>query len=118
MNYVDGIVCAVPAANKQKYIAYAQIFVTLFKEAGAIRLVDCWADDVPDGKLTSFPMAVKREADEVVVFSWIEWPSKEVRDQAWKNLMDDPRMQPGPDNPMPYDGKRMIYGGFQMIVQG
>ena len=88
----------------------------LFKEYGALTVVDCWGDDVPEGKLTSFTMAVKRESEESVVFSWITWPSKAVRDDAWKKLMEDPRMSPA-DSPMPFDGKRMIYGGFQIISE-
>ena len=78
--------------------------------------MECWGDDVPDGKVTSFPMAVKREADETVVFSWILWPSRQVRDQGMKKAMDDPRMKPDV-NPMPFDGKRMIYGGFETLVE-
>jgi uncharacterized protein YbaA (DUF1428 family) len=82
---------------------------------GALRFVECWGDDVPEGKLTSFPMAVKRQDDETVVFSWVIWPSRNVRDQGMKKVMSDPRLQPE-NNPMPFDGKRMIYGGFEMIV--
>ena len=81
-----------------------------------LKHVECWGDDVPDGKVTSFPMAVKRKDDETVVFSWIVWPSREVRDQGMKKVMVDPRLQPN-TNPMPFDGKRMIYGGFEMIVE-
>ena len=115
MNYVDGFVAAVPVANKEAYLKHANISAVLFKEYGALRVVECWGDDVPDGKLTSFPLAVKKEEGEIVIFSWIEWESKAVRDEAWKKLMEDPRMSPDA-NPMPYDGKRLIYGGFQMIV--
>jgi uncharacterized protein YbaA (DUF1428 family) len=116
MNFVDGFVAAVPVANKEKYVEYANRSAALFKEYGALRVVECWGEDVPDGKLTSFPMAVKKEADEVVLFSWVEWASRDVRDAAWKKMMEDPRM--GPDAmPMPLDGKRLIYGGFQMIVE-
>lgn len=116
MNYVDGFVAAVPTANKAAYEKHAAIAAPLFKEYGALRVAECWGVDVPDGKLTSFPMAVKKEADETVLFSWIEWPSREVRDEAWKKLMEDPRMSPE-TNPMPYDGKRLIFGGFQMILE-
>jgi uncharacterized protein YbaA (DUF1428 family) len=70
---------------------------------------------VPEGKLTSFPMAVKREADEVVVFSWVVWPTRAIRDEGMKKVMADPRLQPEAMT-MPFDGKRMIYGGFQVIV--
>lgn len=77
-------------------------------------MVDCWGDDVPEGKLTSFPMAVKLEPAETVIFSWITWPSKAVRDEGMKNFMADPRVDSSV-NPMPFDGKRLIYGGFEMI---
>jgi uncharacterized protein YbaA (DUF1428 family) len=116
MNYVDGFVTPVPIANKDAYCAHAQEMAQIFKANGALKLVECWGDDVPEGKLTSFPMAVKREPLEVVVFSWITWPSRAVRDAAWEKIMADPRMQPGA-TPMPFDGKRFIYGGFQMIVE-
>jgi uncharacterized protein YbaA (DUF1428 family) len=117
MNYIDGFVAAVPTENQEKYLQHAIMVSSIFKEAGALSVVECWGNDVPEGKLTSFPMAVKCEAHETVVFSWIEWPSKAVRDDAWKKIMDDPRMQPDPENPMPFDGKRLIYGGFQMIMR-
>ncbi|HZP85696.1 MAG TPA: DUF1428 domain-containing protein [Burkholderiales bacterium] len=115
MNYVDGFVCAVPTANREAYRKHAASAAALFKEHGALAVVECWGDDVPEGKITSFPMAVKRQADETVVFSWIAWPSRQARDQAWKKLMEDPRMKPE-NNPMPFDGKRLIYGGFEVIV--
>jgi uncharacterized protein YbaA (DUF1428 family) len=81
-----------------------------------LKVVECWGDDVPDGKITSFPMAVKRQVDETVVFSWIIWPSREVRDQVMEKVMANPRLQPD-TNPMPFDAKRLIYGGFEMIVE-
>ncbi|MFN0039494.1 MAG: DUF1428 domain-containing protein [Burkholderiales bacterium] len=115
MNYIDGFVCAVPTANREKYLQYAKASMTVFKESGALRVVECWGDDVPEGKLTSFPMAVQRKADETVVFSWIVWPSRSARDAGWKKVMADPRMQPGA-NPMPFDGARLIYGGFEVVV--
>ena len=114
MAYVDGFVVAVPKANRDVYRKHAEDAAVLFKEHGALQLVECWGDDVPDGEVTSFPMAVKCKDDETVVFSWILWPSREARDAGMKNFMADPRMsQMGP---MPFDGKRMIYGGFEMIV--
>ena len=115
MHYVDGFVAAVPNANREQYRAHAAKAAELFKEFGAVKVVECWGDDVPEGKFTSFPMAVKRQDDESVIFSWIVWPSRQVRDEAWKKVMEDPRMKPE-NNPMPFDGKRMIYGGFEMIV--
>jgi uncharacterized protein YbaA (DUF1428 family) len=114
MSYVDGFVVAVPKANRDVYRKHAEDAAVLFKEHGALQLVECWGDDVPDGEVTSFPMAVKCKEGETVVFSWILWPSREARDAGMKNFMADPRMsQMGP---MPFDGKRMIYGGFEMIV--
>ena len=116
MTYIDGFVAAVPTANRESYKKHALTAATVFKEHGALKLVECWGDDVPEGKVTSFPMAVKRKDDETVVFSWIMWPSRQVRDQGMKEAMADPRMKPD-KNPMPFDGKRMIYGGFEMIVE-
>ena len=116
MNYVDGFICAVSNGNKDAYTEHAKKIAALFKEYGALSVVDSWGDDVPEGKLTSFTMAVKREPEESVVFSWVMWSSKDVRDDAWKKLMQDPRMS-APDNVMPFDGKRIIYGGFQVISE-
>ena len=114
MNYVDGFVAAVPTANKAAYLEHARLAATVFKEQGAFSVVECWGDDVPDGKLTSFPMAVQRKLDETVVFAWITWPSRAVRDEGMKKVMDDPRMK---DMKMPFDGQRMIYGGFQVVLE-
>jgi uncharacterized protein YbaA (DUF1428 family) len=116
MSYVDGFVLAVPSANREKFRKHAQEAASVLKENGALKIVECWGDDVPDGSVTSFPMAVKRKEDETVVFSWIVWPSRDVRNAAMKALMEDPRMQPD-RNPMPFDGKRMIFGGFEPIVE-
>lgn len=115
MPYVDGFVVAVPTANKEKYRQVAEQAAAVFKEHGALKVVECWGDDVPEGKVTSFPMAVKRQSDETVVFSWIVWPSREARDRGMKAAMADPRLQPDAQ-PMPFDGQRMIYGGFEVIV--
>ena len=115
MSYVDGFVIAVPTANKEAYRRHATAAAAVFKEHGALSVVECWGDDVPEGKVTSFPMAVKRNPDETVVFSWITWPSRQVRDAGMKAVMADPRLEPA-TNPMPFDGKRMIYGGFEIIV--
>lgn len=115
MHYIDGFVAAVPTANREIYRHHAETAAVVFKEHGALAVVETWGDDVPDGKLTSFPMAVKREADETVVFSWISWPSRAVRDAAWPKIMADPRMQPD-RSPMPFDARRMIYGGFEVLL--
>jgi len=115
MEYVDGFVAAVPTVNKEKYIQHAAEAAVIFKEHGAVRLVECWGDDVPDGEITSFPLAVRCKEDETVVFSWIIWPSKEARDAGMEKAMVDPRMSED-NNPMPFDGQRMIYGSFQMFI--
>ena len=115
MSYIDGAVIAVPTANRDAYREHAEKAAEVFKEHGALGLVECWGDDVPDGEVTSFPMAVKCKENETVVFSWILWPSRDARNEGMKKIMADPRMQPDA-NPMPFDGKRMIYGGFEVIV--
>ncbi|RYF64541.1 MAG: DUF1428 domain-containing protein [Comamonadaceae bacterium] len=115
MNYVDGFVVPVPNANRELYQRVAQTAAGVFKENGAIAVVECWGDDVPEGKVTSFSMAVQRKPEESVVFSWIVWPSKEVRDSGMKKSMEDPRLQQEM-TPMPFDGMRMIFGGFRVIV--
>ena len=116
MDYVDGFVAAVPTAKREAYRKHAQAAAAVFKEHGALTVVECWGDDVPEGKLTSFPMAVKRKPDETVIFSWIVWPSRQTRDAGMKKVMADPRLQPDV-NPMPFDGMRLIYGGFEIIVE-
>lgn len=113
MDYVDGYVVAVPNGNKDAYLALAKMTAEMFRAQGALSVVECWGEDVPDGKVTSFPMAVKLEPGETVVFSWVTWPDKATRDAGWKAMMEDPRMQ---NMQMPFDGKRMVYGGFQMIL--
>jgi uncharacterized protein YbaA (DUF1428 family) len=119
MAYVDGFVIAVPKANKEKFIEHARKGDTVFMDLGATRIFECWGDDVPDGKVTDFKRAVQATGDETVVFSWIEWPDKATRDAGMGKMGElmksDPRMNPE-TNPMPFDGKRMIYGGFAPIV--
>lgn len=116
MNYVDGFVIPVPEANKVDYQALAQRAAVVFKDHGALSVVECWSDDVPDGTLTSFPIAVQRMAGEAIVFAWITWPSKAVRDLGMKAAMDDPRMALDDPTQLPFDGKRMIFGGFEVLV--
>src|ERR1041385_5312290 len=115
MKYVDGYLVPVPAGKRDAYREMAAKGWELFKEFGATRQVECWGDDVPDGKVTDFKGAVKAEGDETVVFSWIEYPSKEVRDAANKRMMEDQRMKEMGEH-MPFDGKRMIFGGFAPIL--
>ena len=111
--YVDGMVAAVPMAGREPFLDFAQSSGGLFVEFGATRSIDNWGDDVPDGKVTDFRGSVQAQDDETVVFSWVEWPSKEARNAGWAKLMEDERMQ---KTEMPFDGKRMIYGGFLPIV--
>ena len=114
MSYIDGFVLAVPAAKREEFIAHANTFDAIFLEVGATRVMECWGDDVPEGKLTDFRRAVQATGDEVVVFSWIEWPDKATRDAGMEKFMKDPRMAEAGD--MPFDGKRMIFGGFTPVV--
>ena len=116
MSYVEGFVAAVPTANRDAFRRHAEGMAKVFKEHGALSVVDCWGDDVPDGEVTSLPMAVKCREDETVVFGWMVWPSREVRDAAHEKVMADlPTSQDAA--PMPFDGKRLIYGGFEMLVE-
>ena len=114
MAYIDGYVIAVPTASKQKFLDMAQKADPIFLEFGATRVVENWGDDVPHGKQTDFHRAVAAKDDESVVFSWIEWPDKATRDAGMEKAMKDPRMDPGT---MPFDGKRMIFGGFAPVVE-
>jgi uncharacterized protein YbaA (DUF1428 family) len=114
MAYIDGFVLAVPTSRKDDYRKHSTIAVSMFKEFGATRQVETWGDDVPDGKVTDFKGAVKAQPDEIVVFSWLEYPDKATRDAANKKMMDDPRMKEM-GNSMPFDGQRMIFAGFTPI---
>ena len=115
MGYTDGFVVPVPDGKKEAYREMAAKAAIVFKEYGATRVVEGWGDDVPDGKVTDFRRAVKAEPGESIVYSWIEWPSKEARDEGWKKVMEDERMKPDFEN-MPFDGKRMFWGGFAPVV--
>lgn len=115
-NYIDSFVAAVPTENKQQYIEHASLSAQVFKDHGALKITEAWGDDVPDGEVTSLPLAVKCKPDETVVFSTVVWPSKAVRDTGWQAIMEDPRMNPE-QNPMPFDGQRLIYGGFEILLE-
>lgn len=115
MTYVEGFVLAVPTANKEAYRKHAEAAVPLFKEFGMTRMVECWGDDVPDGKVTDFKGAVQAKDDETVVFSWCEYPDKATRDAAGEKMMSDPRMAEMGE--CPFDAQRMIYAGFEPIVE-
>jgi len=117
MTYVEGFVLAVPAANKETYRAMALEAVALFKEFGATRLVENWGDDIPDGEINGFKRAAKAKPDEVVMFSWIEYPDRAARDAANQKLHSDPRTKDGPPKEMPFDGQRMFFAGFAPIVE-
>ena len=115
MSYVNGFVVPVPADKKDLYRDIAQKSALVFKEYGATHVVECWGDDVPEGKVTDFRGSVKALGGENVVLSWIVWPSKEARDAGNKKVMADPRLKAMMDG-MPVDGQRMIFGGFEVIV--
>jgi uncharacterized protein YbaA (DUF1428 family) len=120
MAYVDGFVIAVPTANKQKFTDHAAMADPVFMEMGATHIVEAWQDDVKAGKVTDFRRAVQAKEDESIVFSWITWPDKATRDAAYEKMMsgelNDPRMDPE-KNPMPFDGMRLIYGGFSPVLE-
>ncbi len=114
--YIDGYVMVVPEANKEAFIKHVQQSIPIYKEYGALRVFDAWADDLPGaGRTNSYGHAMQLEAGENIVFSWIEWPTKAMRDAAWPLILRDPRMSPE-ENSMPSDAKRMLRGGFQTIV--
>jgi len=113
MTYIDGFVAPVPTAQKETYRAFCHRMSAVFKEYGALEVVDSWGDDVPAGQLTSFPLALKLADDETACFGWITWASRAARDEAWGKVMADPRMKDGPAPP--FDGKRMFFGGFERL---
>lgn len=112
MTYVDNFVLAVPTEGRDAYLRHAQQAAAVFHDHGALRVVETWGDDVPTGERTDFHRAVALQSGETVVVGWIEWPSRTVRDAGWKAAMADPRMA----STMPFDGKRMIYGGFETLL--
>jgi len=114
MDYIDGFVIPVPDGKKDAYREMAKTAAEVFIDHGALRVVECWGDDVPHGKVTDFYRAVAAEEGDGLIFSWIVWPSKEIRNAASPKVMADPRLQP--TNDMPFDMKRMIFGGFEVLL--
>ena len=114
--YVDGFIAPVREENREAYREMAAKASAIFLEYGAVRVVEALGDDVPEGKVTDYRRAVKQEESEQVVYSWIEWPDKATRIEGWNKVMQDPRMKPEEGKPMPFDGKRMFYGGFEVLV--
>ncbi|MBB3033223.1 DUF1428 domain-containing protein [Alteriqipengyuania lutimaris] len=113
--YVNGFVLAVPKGNKQAYIDVAKKFWPLAREFGALSQIECWEADVQDGHTTDFRRATKAEVGEKIVFSWVTWPDQATAKAAEKKMMEDPRMAEFGE--MPFDGKRMIFGGFDPILE-
>ena len=116
MSYIDGFVVPVPKGNKQRYKEVAAYAAPIFLEHGALRVVECWPNDVKPGKINDFRTAVIAEEGEDAVFSWIEWPDKATRDAGAEKVMNDPRMQPKEGEDMTFVGARMIYGGFEVLL--
>jgi uncharacterized protein YbaA (DUF1428 family) len=114
MTYVDAFLIPVPKSRLEEYEAMSKQMAAMWMESGATAYVECLGDDVPMGEVTSFPRAVQAKEDEVIAFGWAIYPSKEVRDAANQKIMNDPRMA---NAPMPFDGKRLIFGGFEMKFQ-
>lgn len=113
MKYIDGFIAAVPTKNKTFYIKHVHQASKLFKTYGAIKLVECWGDDIKEGEITSFPKAVKCKENETVVLSWVEWPSREVRDEGMQKMFKDPIIK---EMNMPFDKRRLISGGFEVLL--
>lgn len=116
MAYVDLAVYAVPTNNRDAFEEHARLIAPIFKQHGALTVADCWGNDIPDGEVTSFKMAVKCTDEETVAFSWITWADKAARDEGMGKAMAD-MQEKLKDSPMPFDGKRLIFGGFETVVQ-
>jgi uncharacterized protein YbaA (DUF1428 family) len=114
MSYVDGFVAAVPSANRDAYRRHAEVAASVFKEHGALSVTECWGSDVPEGEVTSFSKALHRKDNETAVLAWIIWASRSARDEGMKKASGDARLQ---NIEMPFDGKRAILGGFDVIVE-
>ena len=114
MTYVSGFMAPVPEARKADYETHARNAWPMFRKYGALRMAECWGDDLPPGEVTSFPMAVKLAEGETAVLGWIEWADKAAADACWASMETDPGWQQMGD--MPFDGKRMVFGGFEMLL--
>ena len=114
MSYVDVMLCAVPTSSKRAYVEHAERAAEVFRRHGATAIAECWGDDVPEGELNSLHTAVLRKPEETVVASWIVWPSKQARDAGWEKVTTDPDMA---SEEMPFDGSRMIFGGFDRVLE-
>jgi uncharacterized protein YbaA (DUF1428 family) len=115
MSYIQGFLIAVPKANKAAYIESAKAAAPIFQEYGALRVVETWSENVPDGEVTDFKRAVQAKPDEAIVFSWIEWKDRATYEAAVQRMETDARWAEMPE--MPFDGKRMIWGGFDPIFE-
>ena len=113
MKYIDGFIAAVPTKNKEAYIQHVKQAAKYLKRYGAIKVVECWGDDLEEGEITSFPQAVKCKDSETVVFSMVVWPSKKIRDKGMQEMFEDPEVK---EMSMPFDTSRLIYGGFEVIL--
>lgn len=117
MSYLELFVAPVPTANKDAYLTHARAMATIFKDLGALEIAEFWGSNVPPGEVTSFPLAVHLKDDETVVTGWIRWPAKDVRDTAFEKMQSDPRVAEAMADGMPFDGKRMIFAGFEPILE-
>ena len=120
MSYIDGFVIAVPTINKEQFVQHAEHADSIIKELGAIRIVECWADDIQEGQFTDFRKAVNARDDETVAFSWIEWPDRETRDKGMRIMHELAETDERFDEekyPVPFDGMRMIIGGFEIVYE-
>ena len=115
MTYIDGFLAPVPTSARDSYSAWLKEQHAVFREYGATAIVDAWEDDVPEGEVTSMHKAVAAKEGEAVAFGWIIWPDKATRNAGWERMMQDPRMSPDA-NPMPFDGARLVYGGFTPVL--
>ena len=113
MPFLDITVIPVPTANREAYLQHSRDTTAHFKRAGALKVTECWGEDVPEGKVTDFRKAVQLKDDETVAVGWITWPDRATRDKAWEVLMQDEAMM---KMEMPFDGKRMIFAGFDVLI--